>query len=310
MFSQNLYEDFNSCFESYQGYFKKNYIFLTEFFPIESFLEKSSKIIQLKSSVEYLLFKLEGVESSGKMTLARHLFHCFNKNPDLEFAVLPSFSWKKNIEKKLFLYASTETLKSKKAYAFLQELFKAQKIHTLVLAGEERSFLNIEKKIHKPFDCEIVIPPFYERVSDHLLLLNSFLFELSSVASLTKEALEYYIEKKPAKSGFELKYACLWSYYQSSKLSEKKISKKIFEEAFCFVRQNKEAFLMLEKVDFFSLADLIGEVGYKNLLNFQDKFLIEMIMRAKNTYAQSSCYTRLPITTIRSKRLKIEKSTS
>jgi hypothetical protein len=310
MFSQNLYDDFNSCFESYQDYIKKNYLFLTEFFPVQSFLETSCKISQTKSSLEVLLFKLEGVEGSGKMTLARHLFHCFNKNSDLEFAVLSNFPWKKNIAKKLFLYASTETLKSKKDYSFLQELLKTQKIHTLVLAGEDGSFLNIEKKFDKSFDCEIVLPSFPERVSDHLLLLSYFFSELSSLISLTKEALCYYAEKKPAKTVFDLKYACLWSYHQALKLSERTISKEIFEEAFYFVNKNKEDFLIIEEVDFFSLANLVGKVSYKKLLNFQDNFLIEMIMRSQKTYTQSSRYTGLPVTTIRSKRLKFLKPAS
>ena len=310
MFSQNLYDDFNSCFEFYQDYFKKNDLFLTEFFPVQSFLETSCKINQTKSSSEVLLLKLEGVEGSGKMTLARHLFHCFNKNSDLEFAVLSNFSWRNVSKNKLFLYASTEALKSKKTYFILQELLKTQKVHTLVLAGENGGFLNIEKKFHKFFDCEIVLPSFPERVSDHLLLLKNFLLELSSLASLTKEAIDYYIEKKPAKTVFELKYACLWSYSKISKLSKRQISKKVFEEAFYFVRENQKAFLMLEQVDFFSLANLIGEVGHKDLLKFQDNFLIEMIMRSENSYSRSSRYTGLPVTTIRSKRLKFLKPSS
>ena len=311
MLSQNLYDDFNSCLESYQNYFKKNYLFLTEFFPVQSFLETSCKINQTKSSSEVLLLKLEGVEGSGKMTLASHLFHCFNKNSDLDFAVLSNFSLRNVVKNKLFLYASTDTLKSKKTYLILQELLKTQKVHTLVLAGENGSFLNIEKKFHKLFDCEIVLPSFPERVSDHLLLLKNFLLELSSLASLTKEAIDYYIEKKPAKTVFELKYACLWSYLTISKLSSKRqISKKVFEEAFYFVRENQKAFLILEQIDFFSLANLIGEVGYKDLFKFQGNFLIEMIMRSENSYSRSSRYTGLPVTTIRSKRLKFLKPSS
>lgn len=307
MLPKNLYDAFNSCLESYPDYFGKNHVFLTEFFPLKSGRDHCLEKLKLKPSSEKFFIQLEGVRGSGKRTLARSLFHALGEKFDLAFVSLSHFSWKSSFKKKLFLYVPTEALSVKKSYTLLQDLLKKDQIEILLLGGEKGSFLNIEKKIHRNFDCSLFLPSFEERVSDHLLLLSYFFEELSSPLSLTKEALSYYTEKKPAKTVFDLKYACLWVCYQGLKLGKKSISRDFFEETFSFVIENRQSFLMLEKMDFHSLADLVGEVGYRELLSFQDSFLIEMIMRSQHSYSESSRYTGLPVTTIRSKRLKFLK---
>lgn len=246
---------------------------------------------------------LQGGNGFGKKTLARHLSREFF--PEAQFMTFTPLtksqgSW---TQKKIFLYVQENKLKSEEERFLIQSLLEEKKIAFLVYGHKGKK--------ESPFphwqlpSVSLKLPPFPEREEDHCLILSHFMDQLSPQIPLSHEAFLYYVRRQVFKSVFELKYALLLSHYQTEERRLGSISALLFKESLKFVRNHEEDFRIFENFEFSSLLTLIDSFGYKKCLDSFEEILIEKIfLESKSSYTKSSYVTKLPVTTLRSKRLK------
>ena len=298
---QKNYVSLVSCFSRYHFYVRSQGRFVTNCTEIDKFLARACNLYESKSRA--VVLKLIGDKSSGKFTLAYSLYKKLFPNEEVLFL---SFSQLINLGgipkgKKLFLYCDMGEVNKTELDLYSDLLFSEGRLAFLVKSFSE-DVLEDKKYVS---DLKFELPSFLERASDHYLVLSYFLQKLSPELALSEEAFLFYANKGCFKNIFELKYTLLWSHYKAMSHSFSKVSLKNLKESLSFVREFKEEFLMMEKIDFSCLLELVKGVGYKKCLSFLEDILIEKIfLESKQSYTKSSSYAKLPITTIRSKRLK------
>lgn len=301
MSNENFYDAFVSCLEHYPFYLRKNSDFITNNASLKKILLNFPLWLQKNCLENLFILKLIGEEASGKMTLAFHLYKRFFCSKSVDFLRVSDLFKPMSLraKQKIFLYCYSEKTLSEEDYFVIQKLFKEKRLACLVLASKE------EFRFAEESCVKLALPSFLERSSDRYLVLSSFLSRLSPSVPLSSEAFLFYAKGSRFRSVFEVKYSLLWSHYKAVSKGETHISLDNFSTSLAFVSRNKEKFLMLEKLDFSSLAGLVKEVGYKELIAFLGDILMEKIfLNSNKSYTKSSLYTQLPISTIRSRRLK------
>ena len=146
----------------------------------------------------------------------------------------------------------------------------------------------------------ILFPPLNKRPEDIYLLANFFLIQLNE-APLTKDLLKHLVTLKWSKGIHQLKYTLLfatkYTYYK------KILTKKHIEIAFQEAKQYLDFFEVLEHIDLDQLLHLAQTYGYKKLISFTERLLLEKTsLTCQGCSSQAASMLFLPITTYLSKK--------
>lgn len=311
MFRENLYSSLVACLNRHPNYLKKSHKFITNHSDIKKFLEQFSAVIANYKSDFPLNVHLVGEKHSGKLTLARHLYGEFYCQKAVVFMTVFELIECKDtylagfIQQRIFLYFELEKYSREQVYNLIKDLVKNQRIECIIFSSGSCFSFKDTLCFFSAMDLKLNLPIFLDRNQDKYLLLSYFISQLYPSVTLSSRAFFYYAKNEQFKTVFDLKYTLLLAHYKTNSQSTQVISYDVFRESYNFFLIHKKKFKIIEEIDLSLLSFFVKEIGFKKFIDFMGEILLEKIFfDSKKSYTRSSSYTLLPITTIRSKRMK------
>ena len=296
MLSQNFYASLALCLEKYPFYSSGGQEFFSQSPFLRNFFSLCSERKKALGNREPLWALLVGGKDGEDRLLAHELYRREYQERGVVFRNLLETKVSKQKDS-FFIFSEAGKLKKNELFSFLKDDPLEKDFSCFVVSSD--------KAFDFPFHVKISIDSFYEKSSYLCSLISYFLSLLQPCLALSQEAFSYCLKGKPFRSCFEVKYTLLWAHHEQVREFGSEITLKALKKALTCVRVYKKEFLMLEEVDLNSLSFLMKRNGFKRLMSFVSDLLMEKtFLESGKSYTKSSLYTHLPVSTLRSKRLK------